>query len=71
METSFRELKYAVGLTSFHSKNENILFKKYGHDYSYTIFVRLLPLISRLKNVQKNIFIKLIILMQFIYADIL
>lgn len=30
IETSFRKLKYALGLTRFHAKKQNILCRKYG-----------------------------------------
>lgn len=41
IETSFRELKYAIGLTSFHSKKAvYISYKKYLQDLPCTIFAK-------------------------------
>lgn len=40
IETSFRELKYAIGLTSFHSKRRTTLYKKYLSDLPCTISVK-------------------------------
>lgn len=40
IETSFRELKYAIGLTSFHSKRWSTSYKKYLHVLQCTIFAK-------------------------------
>jgi IS4 transposase len=39
IETSFRELKYAIGLNAFHSKKRNLFNRKYMHELYFTISV--------------------------------
>lgn len=41
IETSFRELKYAIGLNALHSK-KNLFSRKYMQEFCFIIFVNVL-----------------------------
>ena len=71
IETSFRQLKYAVGLTSFHSKKREYIIQEIWAQLLLYNFCKIITTHIPIEKCTKNIPIKLTILMQFIYADIL
>lgn len=50
IETSFRELKYTIGLTNLHSKNVEYICQKFTQNWSCIIFVKLFQQISYWKK---------------------
>ena len=69
IETSFRDLKYIVGLLHFHSKKAEYIIQEIFAKIIMYNFTELIPSLVVVRKKTKNIAIKQTFLQQYIFAE--